>query len=507
MFAVVKMARIFLALCTFATLLVAQTTNSPAPAEQPVAAPEPSGPKPLATLEVGSRTYSNVTLKSSNADYATITHDAGIKNIPLSEMTLDQMKALNATTTLASIDMTKVDPNPPSQEVFKQLDRWIVSAGGINRRLENGNTPLIEAVLTGQTDFVKAALKKRADVNAVNREGRTAWREAAVRGYSEIAAMLEAAGAKVPNLFASARTGDLETVELYLAKDPKSLEAKTEEGSTLLMAAARNGHDKVVEALVAKGAALEDRDNEGRTPILLAAEGGKADIVRYLATKGADVNARDKAGQTSLMKASQSGSLEVMKALLDHGANVRITDREQGWTALMHAVRKSKLEAVELLLEKGARPDSVDRNGDSALDIAQRYDMTQMQERLLEARESAGKAKTDKQKSFKRVQGSELAVLGEKDVKKRTLPRYVPFLMWSGLALAAVGHVWLTVVAIHDGLIWGLAVLFLNPLGGAAYCFGRVRGAIPIFAIYLVGCLLVGVPAWLFDVNVFEFFL
>ena len=102
---------------------------------------------------------------------------------------------------------------------------------------------------------------------------------------------------------------------------------------------------------------------------------------------------------------------------------------------------------------------------------------------------------------------AELALQGEAEFRRTTLPRYVPFLLWAGLIIAVVGHVWLTLVAIQDGVVWGLAVLFLNPLGGAAYCFIRVRGAIPIFAIYLAGALIMGAPAWLFDVNLFEYYI
>ena len=489
----------------FLLIFLAAAIAATAQSDKPTA--NAGAPKPLPTLEVGDRTYSNVTLKSSDGTNATVTHEAGIKNIPLSDLNLEQMKALNGTTTLAAIDLSKVDPNPPSPAVIKQVDRWISQAGGTNQRLENGNTPLIEAVLTGQADYVKVALNRRADVNVVNKTGHTPWREAAVRGYSEIASMLEKAGARIPNLIASAEAGDVETVNIFLSKDPKSAESADSLGRTVVMLAVRAGQEKVVAALAAKGAALEARDHEGKTAIIHAAEKGKAPAAQALIDGGADVNGRDNNGVTALMAAVELGSLDVMKVLLDHGANMRAADRQQGWNALMRAAKKNNLEAARLLVERGARLDAVDRHGNTALQNAQSASLHEMVALLSAAEEDADKTKSKKQKSFKRVQGSELALRGEEEMKRQTLPRYVPFLLWAGLLIALVGHVWLTLVAIHDGLMWGLIVLFLNPLGGAAYCFGRVRGAIPILFIYLVGALMVGIPAWLFDVNPWEFFL
>lgn len=465
----------------------------------------------LPALEVDGRTYSNVTLKSCDGNHVTVTHDAGIKNIRLDDLNLDQMKALNSTTTLAAIDLSKVDPNPPSPVVIKKVEGWIQQAGGVNRRLENGNTALIEAVLTGQTDYVKAALKKRADPNATNKDNHTAWYEAAVRGYTEIAEMLEKAGAKVPNLPGSVESGDLETVHLFLAKDPKAGESRDDAGRTLLMIAVRAGRDKVAEALIAKGAALDARDSEAKTALIHAAAAGKTDCVKLLLEKGADGDARDNNGTTPLIAATNADSLETVRVLLDRGVSLRAVDRQNGWNALMHAADKGKVDIARFLLERGARTDQTDRRDRTALAIARNSGNSMLIELIAQAQENAEKAKLEKQKSIKRVLGDELASQGEEQVRRESLPRYVPFLIWSGVIIAAIGHIWLTLVSIHDGVAWGLLVLFFNPLGGVLYTFGRglgnIRGALPIFTIYLVGIALVWVPARVFEMNLFEFFL
>jgi len=470
------------------------------------AAAATTGPKPLPTLEVGTRIFSNVTLKSSDGVDVTITYDAGIKTIPLMELSLEQMKALNGTTTVVSIDLNKVGPNPPSPEAFRRVEGWITQAKGLNQRLEDGNTPLIEAVLANQPDCVKVLIKKHADLNATSKDGHTAWKEAATRGYNEITLLLEKAGAKVPTLLSSAQTGDVETFNLFLSLDPKAIETRDPNGLTLLMVSAHANQVAIMDILVAKGAELEVRDKDGFTALFQAVTSEKREAARFLIEKGADVNTRLNDGKTPLMAAAETGSTEMIKLLLDHGASVRVNDRQNGWNALMHAVKADHAEAVEMLLAQPVRIDAVDRNGKTARRLAEDARFDDVVKMLANAEANIESAKLEKQKSIKRVMGSELAAQGEEDIKSRTVPPYVPYLIWAGLVVAIVGHIWITLVAIQDGVFWGLLVLFFNPLGGLVYCFTRVRGAVPVYAIYLIGLLMMGVPAWMFDVNLIEFF-
>lgn len=468
--------------------------------------PTGTGPKPLPTLEVGTRTFSNVTLKGSDGVNVTIYYDAGIKTIPLTELSLEQMKALNGTTTAVGIDLNKVGPNPPSPESFRKVETWITQAKGLNQRLEDGNTPLIEAVLANQVDCVKVLIKKRADLNATNKDGRTAWKEAATRGYNEITGLLEKAGAKVPTLIGSAQSGDVETLNLFLSLDPKAIEVKDADGMTILMLATQANQIPVMEVLVGKGAGLEVRDKDGNTPLFQAVISEKRDAARFLLEKGADVNTRLSNGKTPLMTAAETGTKEMIKLLLDHGANVRVIDRQHGWNALMFAVMASHTEAVEILLGQPIRIDAIDRNGKTARRLAEEVRADDIVKLLSDAEAAAEAAKLEKQKSIKRVMGSELAAQGEEDIKTRTVPPYVPYLIWGGLVVAIVGHIWITLVAIQDGVFWGLFVLFFNPIGGLVYCFTRVRGAVPVYTIYVIGLLMMGIPAWLFDVSLIEFF-
>ena len=67
-----------------------------------------------------------------------------------------------------------------------------------------------------------------------------------------------------------------------------------------------------------------------------AATLGEDKVVAALLDKGADVNARSKGDVTPLMFASLAGQVAVVKQLLDQGARVDARD-EQGRSALFYA--------------------------------------------------------------------------------------------------------------------------------------------------------------------------
>jgi hypothetical protein len=58
--------------------------------------------------------------------------------------------------------------------------------------------------------------------------------------------------------------------------------AKTLDGDTALMLAARTGHAGIVQALLFTGADVEAKNRYGETAVMLAAEEGHLDIVRML---------------------------------------------------------------------------------------------------------------------------------------------------------------------------------------------------------------------------------
>ena len=72
------------------------------------------------------------------------------------------------------------------------------------------------------------------------------------------------------------------------------------DGETPVYVAAQNGHEAVVQQLVAADAALNQSNNNGATPLFMAAQKGHEAVVQQLVAAGAAVNqARNTDGVTS----------------------------------------------------------------------------------------------------------------------------------------------------------------------------------------------------------------
>ena len=89
-----------------------------------------------------------------------------------------------------------------------------------------------------------------------------------------------------------------------------------------LCEAARNGHRKVVEALVVAGAPIDAADYDRRTCLHLAASEGNVAIVEYLIQAKANLDAEDRWGSTPLRDAVREGHRKVAAMMHQAGAKL-----------------------------------------------------------------------------------------------------------------------------------------------------------------------------------------
>jgi ankyrin repeat protein len=248
----------------------------------------------------------------------------------------------------------------------------------------HGETLLMAAIQSGQVDMVEFLLLHGAELNAVDRSGKTAVAYAV--GQPELLDLLLQNGA-------SANQADADgTTPLHLAIHQKCTRSCTAllkhgarvnlpgtEGLTPLVMAVNSGFN-IQDLLLRYGATPDLLDQAGESALHCAARADNFEAAQTLIRAGADMNLPSSQGWTPLHVAVLNGSWTVAAFLLQEGVPVdSVNQRSQ--TPLHCAVHKSNQAFVEFLVEHGANVDLVDLRGNTYLHYAlqqEDYDMASL---------------------------------------------------------------------------------------------------------------------------------
>ncbi|NIM10787.1 MAG: hypothetical protein GTO45_02270 [Candidatus Aminicenantes bacterium] len=140
----------------------------------------------------------------------------------------------------------------------------------------------------------------------------------------------------------------LRRVRTLVEKNPKLLNSRNNQGSTLLHKAVEEGKRNVVEWLLARGARVNMTDNIEYTPLKWAVMLGRTEIARILIANGADINRKGPNGLTPLHDAAYSGRKEIARLLVAGGARLDAKD-QVGKTPLDLAIEERQREVLPLL--------------------------------------------------------------------------------------------------------------------------------------------------------------
>ena len=146
----------------------------------------------------------------------------------------------------------------------------------------------------------------------------------------------------------------------------KVLDQADGNGATPLSVAAYHGYNRIVAALLDRGAVVDQATYHGRSPLIVACEENKRDTVELLLARGANIEFRSgflQTGYTPLHISTYFGHFDLVRLLLDHGADAKCMDR-RGYTPLQLACRHGHVDVVELMFdlkeERGAMVDRFD---------------------------------------------------------------------------------------------------------------------------------------------------
>lgn len=292
---------------------------------------------------------------------------------------------------------TKADVNAPGTDGTPALDwavryndldtaRLLVQAGAdVSGKTRYGITPLYLAVTNGNLPMIDMLLEAGADANATDDTGETMLMAAVRGGSAEAVEALLQRGAVVdasePHyrqtaLMIAVREDHPDIVQVLinhkadvnaqtrLGDVPKFRLPSSNRGShgtgivrggwpargmrnpasglmTPLLYAARDGHLKSAELLLAAGADVEKREANEITPLVMAITNGNFDLANLLIAHGAKINEADFYGQTPLWAA-----VDVRDLNLD------------GNTRDNHVDRGTAFKLIQTLLDKGADPNA-----------------------------------------------------------------------------------------------------------------------------------------------------
>jgi ankyrin len=154
---------------------------------------------------------------------------------------------------------------------------------------------------------------------------------------------------EVQGLWVASYFGLAEVIRLLLAKGADCT-AMTSYGESALHIASRNGHENVVQLLMAgEKVDIDVQNKRGETELHVAAAGGHVEVVRLLLENDADIEAKTNTGCSALYLASENGHSAVVSLLLQKGADILSEDRD-GATALDQASWRGHEGVVQQLL-------------------------------------------------------------------------------------------------------------------------------------------------------------
>jgi uncharacterized protein len=167
------------------------------------------------------------------------------------------------------------------------------------------------------------------------------------------------------DIFKAVKANDVRELRSFLDQgmDPNST---NQQGYSVLMEGAREGHLEVLTLLLDRKARVNQRNAVGESALMLAAFKGNLEAVRLMHGRGAEIN---NPGWTALHYAAFQGQTAVSKYLLESKAEIDAR-APNGVTPLMAAVRNGHVDVVKLLLSQSADPNLKNDAGGTALQSA-----------------------------------------------------------------------------------------------------------------------------------------
>lgn len=196
------------------------------------------------------------------------------------------------------------------------------------------------------------------------------------RGFSQpegVIRLLEFAAGRKGRLWIAVTYRDAKRVHRLLRKGHDPLYVHEESGLTLFRQAALRGDTDILDVLAEAGAwDAELAANQGNAAVRAALVRNNKQAVQWMVQRGADVDRVDELGRNVLMKAIELDKSAVATWLVRRTRDLSTTDGA-GDTALHLACRGDKVSVARALLKAGADAEARNENGDQPGDLCESH--------------------------------------------------------------------------------------------------------------------------------------
>jgi ankyrin repeat protein len=181
-----------------------------------------------------------------------------------------------------------------------------------------------------------------------------------------------------------AQDGYLEELKKLLHNYPALLTDRDNNGWTLMHEVARGGHVPIAEYLISMGADKNAQSLDGFTPLHEAHRfhGPTSPITKYFESQGAVYDTpkqRLRGKQEEIVKnyahsLAGRGKLDELKSYVKaHGNQFLRAPDANGWTLLHEAARFGQIEMAVYLVEQGVDMNCKEKDGNTALQVARKF--------------------------------------------------------------------------------------------------------------------------------------
>ncbi|XP_046573612.1 protein TANC1-like [Haliotis rubra] len=315
------------------------------------------------------------------------------------------------------VNKGKTNPDTPSKSAAPKLDEYMQTRArtGLKRPPDQENMPPTLAAISVPADsdkyelkeFIPDALKEQTE-QLLNKEQNVPEKSPQHKVDKE------ETFASSP-LHEACRKGNLTRVRRILSQGLVDINSRDgNHGKTPLMVAAQEGHCRIFDFLIRKGANTTHVDNDGKnilhwacrgyhlgmaecvlpqydidinnkhvSPLLQAAWRGHTDVCEFLVCMGANVSQVDDVGDNALHWGCRGGHLGSVKYLLSLCSLDINSKGKGGKTPLMQAASWRHARVCELLVSRGANLSQVDDNSNNVLHIASKVGRLDVMKSLL----------------------------------------------------------------------------------------------------------------------------